>query len=105
MPAGTDTMSFRVFVSRPLPRHCVHCLAMILPSPRQVPQVATWVNWPKMLWCDRRTCPVPLQAVHVAGVAPGSLRSPLHLEHVSLRRSSTGFSTPKTDSSKLTVSR
>ena len=107
-PAGTDTSSLRRLSSRPEPRQVGQGSEMTLPSPRQEPQVITWLKCPNMPCCERRIRPAPLQLTQVVGVLPGALLPPRHSRQISTRRTSISLSTPKTASSNersTTISR
>ena len=107
-PAGTDTSSLRRLSSRPEPRQFGQGSEMTLPSPRQEPQVITWLKCPNMPCCERRIRPAPLQLTHLVGVLPGALLAPRHSRHISMRRTSISLSTPKAASSNersTTISR
>ena len=88
---------------RPWPRQPLHGFEMVVPSPRQAGQVVTLTNWPKMLRCDCRTCPCPLQVAQVSELVPGSDRAPWQRLHVSRREKSSCFSAPKAASSNSIV--
>src|SRR5215210_5333273 len=79
---------------RPSPRHFLHGEAMTVPSPEQVAHGATLTTWPKNERCARRTSPLPLHVVQVAGDEPGSAPLPSHRSHGSRSRTVTVFSTP-----------
>src|SRR3954447_18485021 len=95
MPAGTLTVIFRSFVTRPAPRHVAQGLVMISPAPRHCGQVRATVKNP----CWKRTWPWPLHCGQVLALDPGADPEPLQVSQVSCRGIWIVVSAPFADSS------
>src|SRR5215475_909281 len=98
-PAGTRTLIVRVCVVTPVPWQSGHGSSMIWPVPRQSRHGSLNPNAP---WL-RLTNPLPPQVGHTYGLVPGRAPDPWQVWHVPGPESFNGSITPRTASSKPSV--
>ena len=100
MPAGIFTLSNFSVRSRPSPRHSLHGLLLIWPSPWQRGQGRATVRMPWLV----RTSPRPPHVSQVTLRVPASAPLPLHAPHDSSRGIWTFVSRPAAASSSVSFS-
>src|SRR3989338_7126782 len=103
MPAGICILNSSAQETKPWPRHSWQSFSYFLPSPPQSVQATTERKLPKKVFLETVTCPEPPQVLQVSILAPGSPPLPWQCPQTTFFFKDMVFSTPKTESSKLTV--
>src|SRR5256714_2013727 len=100
-PGGTSIEISRSSRNRPSPRHFLHGVCTVVPSPLHVGHGATVTNCPKNERCARRTSPLPLHVAHVCAFEPGSAPLPVQRSQGSSSFALIFFSTPVATSARV----
>src|SRR5581483_12066938 len=100
-PAGTWIDSSWSPRMRPSPRHFLHGVWTMRPSPWQVGHGATVTNWPKNERCARRTSPAPPHVLQISDFVPGSAPLPEQRSHGSRSLIEIFLSTPVATSARV----